>query len=659
MKPNHFILKQYPLLIPAAGLFLGSIILYWFTLPVNVLLPALISFLFFLFVFRRRVLKQASHPHIRLLIVFMLFLQLGMLHFSVNDYRHRNFRPTSSRDVCSFVGRVAEVKKWEASKGSYVVELESVREGASLKPVSGKVLVFEQFSTTQEQLEPDQVLGISGVVYPIQNKNNPGEFDAEFYYGTKGISGSVFLRSDQRITLGKQFTLSGFFERWRTYLSKSMEAHLDGVFLGVAKALILGDKSDLDQDTVRVFSNTGSMHVLAVSGMHIGMFLLLFNAIFSMFPKWFSKRSALLWSIALIWIYGALSGASPSVMRAVIMFSILAFGQLFYRQQQSVNSLFLSAIVLFFIDPYVLFDIGFQLTYAAMFGLIFLYPEISSLVRFKNKWLQMGWEGTAVGLAATITTTPLTLFWFYQFPNYFALANIGVMVFGFFVLVAGIIFLLTSWIPLLNGFVAFLFAISITALVTWVTWVESIPGSVSGGFHVSLLQLCISLLSLSLLFYFAKRKQHILLGAGLVFTCLIWISIDRFLYFEQRELIVPVSKQFQLICRVEDKALVIYQPEQEDVLTIPRETQDYLKYAGVNERLISLNKDHLSVSWGREKIQCHRVKCGWKVSLNGRSYFYRNSGLPEEGESQEWQALGVQRLTYPNSDLKPVQLVLK
>ncbi len=659
MKPNHFILKHYPLLIPAAGLFLGSIILYWYTLPVGALLPALISFLFLVFIFRRRLFDQASHPNIRLLIVFFLFLQLGMLHFSVNDYRHRNFRSSSSKDVYSFIGRVAEVKKWEASKGSYVIELESVREGANLKRVSGKVLVYEQFTTIQSRLEPDQLLGISGVVYPIQNKNNPGEFDAEFYYGTKGVSGSVFLRSDQRVDLGYNYTVSGFFERWRTYLSKSMEAHLDGVFLGVAKALILGDKSDLDQEIVRVFSNTGSMHVLAVSGMHIGMFLLLFNAIFSMFPKWFSKRSALLWSIALIWIYGALSGASPSVMRAVIMFSILAFGQLFYRQQHSVNSLFLSAIVLFFIDPYVLFDIGFQLTYAAMFGLIFLYPEISPLVRIKNKWLHMGWEGTAVGLAATITTTPLTLFWFYQFPNYFALANIGVMVFGFFVLVAGIIFLLTSWIPLLNGFVAFLFAISITALVTWVTWVESLPGSVSGGFHVSLLQLCISLLALSLLFYFAKRKQHVLLGTGLVFSCLIWISVDRFFFFEQRELIVPVSKQFQLICRIENQALVIFQPEQEEMLTIPRETQDYLKYAGVKERLIPLNQDHLSVKWGKEKIQCHRVKYGWKVSLNEQTYFYRTSGLPQESESQEWQALAVQRLTYPNGDLKPVQLVLK
>ncbi len=654
MKPNHFNLKHYPLLIPATGLFLGSIILYRFILPVNVLLPALICFLFLIFCFRRRLFNQASHPHIRLLIVFMLFLQLGMLQFSVNDYRHLNFRPTTSKGIYSLVGRVAEVKKWEASKGSYIIDLEFVRNGNELKPVSGKVLVYEQFSTLQERLEPDQFLGISGVVYPIQNKNNPGEFDAEFYYGTKGVSGAVFLRSDQRITLGNQYTISGFFERWRTYLSRSMEVHLDGVFLGVAKALILGDKSDLDQDTVRVFSNTGSMHVLAVSGMHIGMFLLLFNAIFSMFPKWFSKRSALFWSIALIWIYGALSGASPSVMRAVIMFSILALGQLFFRKQHTVNSLFLSAIVLFFIDPYVLFDIGFQLTYAAMFGLIFLYPGISPIVRFKNKWLQMGWEGTAVGLAATITTTPLTLFWFYQFPNYFALANIGVMIFGFFVLVAGIIFLLTSWIPLLNGFVAFLFAISITALVTWVTWVESLPGSVSGGFHVSLVQLCISLLVLILLFYFVQVKQYILLGVGLVFSCLIWICVDRFVYFKQSELIVPVSKQFQLICRLEDKALVLYQPEQEEVLKIPRETQDYLKYAGVNERVIPLNKDHLTVNWGKEKIQCHRSKYGWKVSLNGQSFFYRASGLPQNGESNEWQSIKVQRLNNPNGEFKPV-----
>ena len=656
MKPNYLKLKHYPLLIPAAGLFLGSIILYWFSLSVQVLLPALISFVILILVFRKKLFRQTNHPHVRALIVFFLFLQLGMVYFSVNDYRHRNYRPSSSSAVCSLIGRISEVKKWDSSKGSYVLELKSIRENAYLRPVTGKILVYEYFSKVEKRLVPDQLLGISGIIYPIRNKNNLGEFDAEFYYGTKGFCGSVFIRSDQRIHLGKKYTISGFFERWRTYLSESMGAHLDGVFLGVAKALILGDKSDLDQDTVRVFSNTGSMHVLAVSGMHIGMFLLLFNAFFSLFPRWFSKRSALIWSVVLIWIYGALSGASPSVMRAVIMFSILALGQLFYRQQQNVNSLFLSAIILFFMDPYVLFDIGFQLTYAAMFGLIFLYPQISPVIRFKHKWLQMGWEGTAVGLAATITTTPLTLFWFYQFPNYFALANIGVMIFGFLVLIAGIIFLLISWIPLLNGFIAFLFAIAIMSLVTWVSWVESLPGSVSGGFHVSLVQLCISLLTLVLLFYFVRRKQHILLSVGLVFSCLIWMGVDRFSYFMQRELIVPVSKQFQLIRRFEDKALVFFQPEREDVLTFPRETQDYLKFSGVEAKFIPLTKDHISVEWGKDKIQFKRERYGWEVKINGQSYFYRTSGLPKEGESREWQSLNIQRLMDPNKAYKPVNL---
>lgn len=658
MKHQSVNLRNYPLLYPTLGLFLSSAILYvrsWqfdVVWPVTTALLCLLTLIYFLF---SQVIRQSWQ---RRAFVFVLFFAIGAFYFSLNDHRGQGVAASKVQTNATLIGRVREVKKWEETRGSYVLDLQHIRFRDSLLPAAGKLLVFEYFSEKQKTVIPDQLVALSGELKPIQNKNNPGEFDAVYYYGSKGFVGSVFLRTDQRMILGWDHTLGGLFERWRNYLAKMMEQQLDGVFLGVAKALILGDKSDLDTDTVRVFSNTGSMHVLAVSGMHIGMFLILFNAFFRQFPKVFSKRSALLWSVALIWIYGGVSGASPSVMRAVIMFSILAMGQLYQRQNSAVNSLFLSAILLFFLDPFVLYDIGFQLTYAAMFGIFFLYPAIHNLLSVSNKWLEMVWEGTAVGLAATITTMPLTLFWFYQFPNYFALANLGVMLFGFFVLVAGIIFLFTAWIPFLNGIVAFVFSLSIVALVYWVTWVDSIPGAVSGGFHVKLWQLMAMILFLSAIFWSLSRKKHVFLTSSLFVAVLVVVSFERLIYFREKELIVPVAKHLQLIYRSGPTALVLYEPERPDMLTVPREIQDYVRFAGIQTEIVPVIKAHQIVRWGGQKIQIDRASEGWNIAFSGQKYFYRTRGVASPSEVQGWQTSSIQRLVHPEKSLRPIQLSL-
>jgi competence protein ComEC len=160
--------------------------------------------------------------------------------------------------------------------------------------------------------------------------------------------------------------------------------------------ILLGDKSYLNLELKDAFSGAGAMHLLAVSGLHVGIFLVILQWIFKTFgrklPRWF--RFLLI--VAVLWLYAGITGFSPSVNRAVTMFSFVAMGTLLGRRYNSMDGLLASAMILLAIKPYYLFDIGFQLSYFAMLGIFLFSPLIERSLPIKKKWLQFIWSGTAV-----------------------------------------------------------------------------------------------------------------------------------------------------------------------------------------------------------------------------------------------------------------------
>ncbi|MGY8927758.1 MAG: ComEC/Rec2 family competence protein, partial [Flavobacteriales bacterium] len=148
--------------------------------------------------------------------------------------------------------------------------------------------------------------------------------------------------------------------------------NLDLDQLGVGQALILGNKELLSTEIKTSFSRAGAMHVLAVSGLHVGIILAFLIFVLERFPRIFSRRAAILISILFIWIYAGITGFSPSVLRATIMFSIIVFGDVFGKQSSRFNSLGFSAFLMIVWNPLIIYDIGFQLSYLAMLG-IFLF----------------------------------------------------------------------------------------------------------------------------------------------------------------------------------------------------------------------------------------------------------------------------------------------
>jgi competence protein ComEC len=638
-------IQKVPLLSATICLFGGGITAYLTQHNNDESLVALAIFLVF-FLFSAWYFRVFEHLRFtRLMCVGMVFFMLGGMLFQLNDYRcDPTTIATHSNTPVDIWVHVDELKREEATEQQVLVHVKFQCYGDSLVSKSGKLLL----TLKNNRVAIDDELLIHGTLNPIQNLGNPGEFDAEYYYGSKGVMARLFVTEDQFLLLGNSPTFNGWFSNWRLQLGEKMEMHLDGVFLGISKALLLGDKADLDQDTMRVFTNTGSMHVLAVSGLHVGLLLIMFQKVLLLFARWISKRNALFLSLILVWMYGLLSGASPSVMRAVVMFTILGGAPLLHRKTEPMNALLLSAILLFVWDPWVIFDIGFQLSYAAMIGIFLLYEPIHQALHFKVKIIQQVWEGTAVGLAATICTTPITLFWFYQFPNYFILANVGVMLFGFLVLLFGMLFLVLQWIPLLNALVAFVFSLTIVGLVGWVSWIDGLPGAVSGGFHLNIFQLIASLVLVVAWIVFVRLKKYLLPLACLSLGLVSWISFERYHYFSQSELIVFQSNRFVTVVKTPKGSVGFYDPKRGLASVVPKELIAYEQYSGIHMTKIALEHDSIKAQLFGQQISLNRLKNGWRMGINNHYYSYQSYGLPHAKLNPSWMTMSVQKHLNPN-----------
>lgn len=636
---------RFPLLLPTMAIFAGGFFTAFNTFDsiISLFITAFFMLMIVL-VFRFTTLFELTIN--RQLFAIVLFFQLGCLFFEFSDFRKNPENNLFQHENVVFSGVVHEVRNEKEQSQQFIVQLDQLILGEKTTPTNAKILV----NLYDASYHVDDQLLFNGTVSPLKNKGNPGEFDARYYYQYKGIIGTIALSNHECVKIGETQSINGFFTRWRNALSKSMEQHLDGVFLGVAKALLLGDKADLDQETMRIFSNTGSMHVLAVSGLHVGLLLMMFQKVLLLFARWISKRQALFLSLILVWIYGFLSGASPSVMRAVVMFTILAFGQLFFRKTAVINSLCLSAVLLFVWDPWVIFDIGFQLSYGAMFGIFLLYQPLVDLLHVEQKLIRMIWEGTMVGIAATIFTTPLTLYWFYQFPNYFALANLGVMLFGFLVLLVGMIYLITVYVPVISVLVAVVFSFTIIGLVWWVGIIDQLPGAVSGGFHFETSVLLIAYLLIIgwlMAIYRFKRLRYLLIPISILSVVL--VSVQRYDYLTKNELIVFKAKR--LICAVKTPTGVLgfYDPKKGLADKVPRELVSFQQYSGRKIKTLALTNDSLAAQLGKTKISVAKTTNGWHIYINEKRLYYQQYGIPTNKQNRRLLGSYLQEYLNPSN----------
>ena len=497
----------------------------WFaTVVVSFRLPFIDVMLIMLFLFGLALLTSITLKTIRLNWLFgfimgcYLFLGGYALTYVHEAETQKTYYRNFEGDAKYYVARIYDYPTVRDNNIRVPLQLE-YQFGDSLpsRAVTGKVMAYFQKTDTAFALRYGNLIAIDAPVSEVQGPKNPAEFDYRAYLYRKGITGQVFLKDSDWVDLqtSRVNPIYAFSYRFRDILLSSLQrCGLNNDEFGVAAAILLGYDDSLADDVRKNYVAAGSMHILCVSGMHVGIIYLLASALLGFLnrKKWQKMLKHIL-LLAMIWFYALIAGLTPSVLRASLMISFVIIGEMLNRKGFIINSLAASAFILLCINPNNLFEIGFQLSYAAVMGIVVLQRPIYSLFYVKNKLLDKVWEITAVSLAAQIATIPFTLFYFNQFTTYFWLSNLFMTPISFVVVISGMVLLMVSWIPYLNTFIGYLVWGAVYAMNAFASWVEQLPFSIIKGLYISEFEFFTLLVSfLFLLVSVVTRKRKMLIG---------------------------------------------------------------------------------------------------------------------------------------------------
>jgi competence protein ComEC len=281
--------------------------------------------------------------------------------------------------------------------------------------------------TDSSNIMPGDVLLSLSIPEALKKNANPGAFDFFTYSKRNGIAFTMMLEPSQFIKMvqanvnskGWIYTIR---EKILTIIKKYIESKQNA---GLAEAMLIGYREDLDKELLNAYTNTGVVHIIAISGLHLGLIFVLMDLLIrSMAGRKRAAWAGLFISLPLLWSFAILTGSSASVIRSAIMFSFIIVGKAIGRKSNGMNSLLGSAFIMLLWNPDLRFDLGFQLSYAAVASILLFDQKIKKLVFFKNKSALYLWSMVSITLAAQVLTTPLVIAHFHRFPTLFLFTNL-------------------------------------------------------------------------------------------------------------------------------------------------------------------------------------------------------------------------------------------
>lgn len=425
-----------------------------------------------------------------------------------------------------------------------VVLVKALLRSGRLLPVQGKLLIYFSKTATAQQLAYGDALIVDEMPERIKNSGNPGAFDYKQYAAFQDLFHSLYLKESEWIKTGdnKAAAFNSFLITSREKVLAALRHQLTNRDeLGIAEALLIGYNQDLDKDLMQAYSNTGVVHVIAISGMHLALIYLLLQWIFRRLP--FIKSNKLLqlvFVLSLLWLFALLTGGSASVLRAAVMFSFISIGAQLSRKASIYNSLAASAFVLLCYNPYYLWDVGFQLSYAAVLGIVVFQKPLYNLFFFKNKLFDQCWKLCSVSLAAQVFTFPACIYYFHQFPNLFLLANLLVVPLSGLILYVEIALVAFSFIPGLAFLLGKLASALLWLMNQVVFAINRLPLAVWDNIHLSFLPALLLYVVVAAAGGWLLHKNRMLLYtalSGLVFFMLVQ-AVEKWTVANRRQAIV-------------------------------------------------------------------------------------------------------------------------
>lgn len=492
--------------------------------------------------------------------LFLFFYGISLVDYAKSNqqlnYYGKKLTSDSSLNIIAVINDMP-IEKERSIKLS--LKLLEAKSNNAYVQVSGQVPAYFRKSIRSKELKAGDVLLIKTRLSEIDPPKNPYEFNYKRYMFDRNRYHTCFVDSGSYALLPVSQQLNPVWLFGLTckqvILTRLKQSNLSKNALGICSALLTGYDDEIDQSVMDAFSHSGTLHVLSVSGLHTGLIYLLLNFFFDFFDKRRRyKLSRFIFITLFLWSFALLTGFSAPVLRAVIMFNLLGLGKLYFRAdtRNQLNTLLVSAFILLCYDPFLVSDVGFLLSYFAMFGLIYFQPKFSSIWQPKTKLIQYIWQSITASLAATISTLPITLFFFKQFPIWFFLANLIVVPATF------VILLLAVFVVFKIGFVSYLINFISFVVIAFIS-LFNVKGfgfidAIDFNFYDLLfLSLFILILSISVQY----RSYRLLIISSVVLLTWQFSSIIQSYQSKSKSLLSVYCIKNKSVCSVKNKQLLL------------------------------------------------------------------------------------------------------
>ncbi len=548
--PNQ--LKKYPFIRLLTPLVAGIILQWYLQFSIVSILVAAVIVLLFLVAFSLTGLSlRFSARWLQGVLIILLFGLTGATVTFTKDIRHKpgwlgnNYQAGDSLMLTLEEPLVEKTNSYKA-----LASVNAVKEAGSWENTQGKILVYFKKGNEQPPLGYGSVILLKKVLQPITNSGNPGGFDYQRYCLFQDITAQVFLKdNDYTLLPGTNTSLlqQKLFEI-RDAVIKTLQQNIPGnKEQGVAEALLIGYRDHLDKELVQAYSNTGVVHIIAISGLHLGMIYGLMLGIFAplrryRLAKWIQPFIILF----VLWAFTLVAGAVPSILRSAVMFSFIVIGASIGRKTNMYNTLAASAFCMLIYNPFMLWDVGFLLSYAAVISIVLFMQPVYRWFYFRNKWIDKIWALTSVTISAQVLTIPIVIFYFHQFPNLFLLTNFIAVPLSGIILYGEILLLCVSFIGVAAQFMGVVIGIMVMAMNLFIEYINQLPFAVWNNLQLSVLQTwMLFAVIISACIWLLKKSTNAFV-TSLAFLCLFTVSIcvDLIARNNQQKLIVyNVPKQ--------------------------------------------------------------------------------------------------------------------
>lgn len=487
------------------------------------------------------------------LATYLTVISIGNL--SVKFHNHLNYANhytnqynTSVSEFSLFQLRILEVLKPNTYNERYIAKLERIND----THVFGNILLNVNKNDTLSNFQVDEKIQIIGNLQELYRPLNPNQFDYKKYLENHQVYAQIYSKPEAISVLSSEKqSIHGYADYIRQTINKELQKYAYSPSeLAVINALLLGQRQDIGKKLYSDYVNAGAIHILAISGLHIGiiLFILKWLLAFLLRVKHGRYITAII-ILVILWSYAVVAGLSPSILRAVTMFSVITVGMYLKRPYNIYNTLAISAFILLIWNPMILFEIGFQLSYLAVIGIVAVHPLLFERLKtpysFPNKIITL----ITVSLAAQLGIFPLSIFYFHQFPGLFLLTNVVIIPFLGFILGYGLLIFGMALLGIPKSLFTEVFGDIISLMNQFFKWIAQQEVFIFRDIPINWFQV-IGIYLIILLFtqYFISKSYKRLVFA-LAITCAFQMGlfVNQYWYSHGHELVVFHKSRFSII----------------------------------------------------------------------------------------------------------------